>query len=87
MDFMLLTPFGAFLRSSSLDELPELLNVLKGEMSLVGPKAFINGISSFIQQPPKKAPLCSTGDNRLGSSQWSKCYFVGRKVQFRRLVC
>ncbi len=40
-DSIRLTKFGQFLRSTSLDELPELLNILRGDMSIIGPRPLL----------------------------------------------
>ncbi len=62
-----LTRFGALLRSTSLDELPELWNVLKGEMSLVGPRPLL-----FEYLPLYTPEQARRHDVRPGITGWAQ---------------
>ena len=56
-DEVRLTDFGKFLRSTSLDELPELINILKGDMAIIGPRPLLQSYLPFYR-----------GDERLRHS-------------------
>ncbi|MDV4144324.1 sugar transferase [Shimia sp. FJ5] len=62
-----MTPLGRFLRSSSLDELPELWNVLKGDMSLVGPRPLL-----MDYLPLYSAEQARRHDVRPGVTGWAQ---------------
>ena len=64
-----LTPVGRFVRSTSLDELPQLVNVLKGDMALIGPRPLLE------QYIPLYSPeQVRRHDVRPGISGWAQCH-------------
>ncbi len=66
-DSVRLTEFGKFLRSTSLDELPELFNILKGDMSIIGPRPLLVQYLPLYNEHQKRRH-----DVRPGLSGWAQ---------------
>ncbi len=64
-----LTPIGNFIRSTSIDELPQLINVLKGDMALIGPRPLL---VKYLPLYSKKQ--ARRHEVRPGISGWAQCH-------------
>ena len=64
-----LTPIGKFIRSTSIDELPHLINVLKGDMALIGPRPLL---VKYLPLYSKKQ--ARRHEVRPGISGWAQCH-------------
>ena len=68
------TPIGAFIRKTSIDELPQLINVLSGDMSLVGPRPHVRGMLAAGKPYEELAPHYDFRHSmRPGLTGWAQC--------------
>ena len=68
-DEVRLTPIGKFVRSASLDELPQFFNVLKGDMSLIGPRPLlVQYLPLYSKEKARRHEV------RPGISGWAQCH-------------
>ena len=66
-----ITKIGVFLRKYKLDELPELWNVLKGEMSLVGPRPDVPGYADYLKGEDRKILNLRPGITGMASLKYA----------------
>jgi lipopolysaccharide/colanic/teichoic acid biosynthesis glycosyltransferase len=77
-----ITKFGKFLRRTSIDELPQLLNVLKGEMSIVGPRPEIPEIVETYSKKQREALTVKPGITGLSQINGRDDLPIDKKLIF-----
>ena len=84
-DEVRLTPIGKFVRSASLDELPQFFNVLKGDMSLIGPRPLlVQYLPLYSKEQARRHEV------RPGISGWAQCHgrnAISSMEKFKYDVC
>ena len=81
-----ITPFGKFLRRTSIDEIPQLINVLKGEMSFIGPRPALYNQINLIQEREKyKINNLRPGLSGIAQVNGRDYNSIKTKVSFDRL--
>lgn len=68
-DVQRITKFGAFVRNTSIDELPQLINVLKGDMAIIGPRPLL-----MQYLPLYSKEQARRHDVRPGITGWAQCH-------------
>lgn len=77
-----LTKFGKLLRSTSLDELPELINIIKGEMSIIGPRPLPVIDLLFMTEEQRKRHMIAGGLTGLAQVNGRNCIKWENKFEF-----
>ncbi len=78
----MVTKVGKILRATSIDELPQLINILKGEMSFIGPRPWIMEYYEFFTEEQKRRSEVKPGITGLAQSNGRNALNIFRKIDY-----